>query len=181
METRLLCSIEAEYCQPSPPPPPPRIFMDVQCSYMCIIRCSPVGPCCLMLFACNCLNFEILLAQTCLARQCIQWYTWYSYCWWCVNVFTLVLNVERREDFIQLLCSLWFAVYLLVPAVIHIPALEYRDFRARLPHVRIVNVRGIVVQQTISERFAGAFIEQVDRNQTYRLPAGTVSGNEDTV
>ncbi|XP_065177943.1 E3 ubiquitin-protein ligase TM129-like [Sycon ciliatum] len=57
--------------------------------------------------------------------------------------------------------------------MIHVPGLEYRDFRSRLPFVHVVNVRGVTVQQTVGEQFVAAFIEQADRNNIYRLDPNT--------
>ncbi|XP_033125524.1 E3 ubiquitin-protein ligase TM129-like [Anneissia japonica] len=55
---------------------------------------------------------------------------------------------------------------------IRMNATEYGDFKAKL-RTQIINVRNIIIQETITERFAEAFRQQVVSNGVYRLPAGS--------
>ncbi|XP_071947963.1 E3 ubiquitin-protein ligase TM129-like [Antedon mediterranea] len=58
------------------------------------------------------------------------------------------------------------------PFVIRINAAEYSDFKAKL-RTPIINVRNVIIQETLTERFSEAFREQVISNGVYRLTAGS--------
>lgn len=86
--------------------------------------------------------------------------------WIACDLISITLRAEGNK---------FFLCFVSRTAVIHIPAREHREFRSRMPFVPIVNVRGIVVQETLLERFTTAFLEQVDCNGTYQLPSDVVS------
>jgi hypothetical protein len=56
------------------------------------------------------------------------------------------------------------------PFRIRLNATEYSDLKDKL-RSPIMNIRNVIIRQTMSERFLEAFRFQVDRNEVYRLPA----------
>ena len=59
-----------------------------------------------------------------------------------------------------------------LPLVIRLNALQYSELTDKL-QAPIRTARSVVILQSLSERFAAAFAQQVERNGVYHLPPGS--------
>jgi len=60
---------------------------------------------------------------------------------------------------------------------IRLNALQYGELKEKL-HAPIREARGIIVQQTLGEKFTDAFKKQVEKNGFYNLPLSSPVSNK---
>lgn len=63
--------------------------------------------------------------------------------------------------------------FLKYPIIFRLNATEYQDLKDKL-HVPVRNLRNIVIQQSISDRFLQAFREQIAQNNVFHKSAELV-------
>jgi len=57
---------------------------------------------------------------------------------------------------------------------VRLNAMEYQDLRDKL-RSPVMNIRNVIIRQSLSERFLDAFKQQIERNEVYRKPSDLVS------